>query len=75
MRLQRKHLIPGTVARYISRKKSNEEEVQIVLIWRQRLMPSEEERQAALTNLQDDLSDLFDWENASFLEGPVLLNT
>ncbi|HET8840982.1 MAG TPA: helix-turn-helix domain-containing protein [Ktedonobacteraceae bacterium] len=75
IRLQRKHLIPGTVARYISRTRSLPEEIQIVLVWRQRLMPPEEERQAALAALRADFSDILEWETATSFEGVAALNT
>lgn len=75
IRLQRHHPIPGTVARYISRASSVPEAIRIVLVWRQRLMPPEEERQAALAALRADLSEMLDWETATSFEGVVALNT
>lgn len=75
MRRERQHLIPGTVARYISRTRNEPEEIQIVLVWRQRLMPSEEERQATLAALRADFAELLNWETLSSFEGPVALNT
>lgn len=70
-----KHLIPGTVARYIARNKSNADEVQMVLVWRKLVMPPEHEREAALNELRVDLADILDWETASYMEGQVILNT
>lgn len=75
IRTERKHLIPGTVARYVARNKNNSDEVQIVLIWRRLVMPPEPEREAALEALRADLADILDWETASYMEGQVILNT
>lgn len=75
IRAERRHLLSGTVACYIARNKDGSDEVQMVLIWRQKIMPPELERQVALEALRADLADILDWEVASTLEGEVLLNT
>lgn len=75
IRQSQKHAIVGTVDRYIMRDHRDPDLVQIVLVWRNLVMPLEEERQAAIAALCDDLADLLDWETATCHEGPVLLNT
>lgn len=73
MRAQEKHLLPGTVARYIVRSQNNSQDIQIVLIWRSTVMPAEKERESALLALQKELADVLDWET-SRLDGLVLMH-
>lgn len=75
MRDQGKHLIPGTVARYITRSQDNPDEVQILLAWSTSLHPSPEELELALTDLRADLADLLEWETAVQIEQKILLHT
>lgn len=74
IRQERRHLLVGTVARYIAQQTNAPEQVRIVLIWRQQLLPSEEERQAALAALRADFWELLNWETAISFEGQVALN-
>jgi len=74
IRANSRHLITGTVARYIVRDKINPDEIQIVLVWRRLVMPPDEEREAAITALCADLTDILDWETASYREGQVIMN-
>jgi hypothetical protein len=73
LRANRRHLLPGTVARYIS--VTHPEKLHIVLIWRRACMPSERERQAALTAFLADFADCLAWKDAQVDEWPVLLHT
>jgi len=73
IRVGRKHLLPGTSARYIVRNHARPDDVQIIFVWRQTFMPSEEARKEAVAALYNDLSDILDWESASFQEGRVVL--
>ncbi len=75
MRVERTHLFPGTTARYIVRNQVNPDEVQMVLVWRQTVMPSEAVRQAAMEEFCRDLADILDWETEAFQEGKVVLTT
>lgn len=75
IRAEHRHLIPGTVARYIARNKDGSDMVQMVLVWRRLIMPPEHERAAALEALRADLADILDWESAVYMEGQVVLNT
>lgn len=68
-------MIPGTVARYITRNCAQPGEIQVVLIWRSAGMPAEAEREAALQELRAELDDLLDWSTATSTEGPITLNT
>lgn len=69
------HQFPGTAARYIARSDQRSDEVQILLIWRGSLIPSEEAREAALEELRRDLADLVDWETARYETAQVLMHT
>ena len=73
IRLQRKHLLPGTCARYISRNHAQPEEIQITFVWRQSVMPAESVREAALAEMRADLAEVLDWETAVVYESQVML--
>lgn len=75
IRSHEKHLLPGTVARYIARGRGKPEDIQIVLIWRSTVMPPDEEREAALAALRSDLAGVLDWETAWLEESQVVLHT
>jgi len=75
IRAEEKHLLPGTVARYIARSEEKPEDVQMVLVWRSTVMPPAEEREAALTALRAELAEILDWENAWSEYGRVVMHT
>lgn len=69
-----KHLLTGTVARYIARGVHKSNDVQMVLVWRSTVMPAEEEREAAMRALRKDLAEMVDWEKSWSEEGQVVLH-
>jgi hypothetical protein len=71
----KKHLLPGTVARYMSRSKKKPDDIQIVLIWRSTVMPSEEEREAELEALQEEFAEILDWETSWGEYGQIVIHT
>jgi excisionase family DNA binding protein len=71
IRTTNRHLLPGTAARYIARDPYDTASILIVLIWRRAIMPSEEEREAALSA---DFADVLAWEQAVRTESRVLLH-
>ena len=75
LRSGEKHLLPGTVARYIARNEEKSEDVQIVLVWRSTVMPPQEEREKALAALRTELAEILDWETAWSENGRVLMHT
>ena len=75
IRAAEKHLLPGTVARYIARSEEKPEDVQIVLVWRSTVMPPPGEREAALAALRAELAEILDWENAWSEYGRVVMHT
>jgi excisionase family DNA binding protein len=74
MRVARKHLLPGTAARYIAHDQHDPAKLIILLVWRSAVMPPDKEREAALAALTGDLADVLDWETAISKEGQVLLH-
>ena len=70
-----KHLIPGTVARYIARGEEKPDDVQIVLVWRSTVMPGKEEREAALRALREEFAEILDWDTARSEYSRVVMNT
>lgn len=75
MRVQSSHTFPGTAARYIVRSDQRPDEVQILLIWRGSLIPTEEAREEALEGLRRELADIVDWSTARYETGQVLMHT
>src|SRR5579883_1303760 len=75
IRAAEKHLLPGTVARYIARSEEKPEDVQMVLVWRSTVMPPASEREAALAALRAELAEILDWENAWSEYGRVVMHT
>jgi hypothetical protein len=75
IRVGKKHLLPGTVARYISRSEEKPDDIQIILIWRSTVMPPQAEREAALQALRAELAEIVDWETAWSESGKVIMHT
>jgi excisionase family DNA binding protein len=75
IRAGKKHLLPGTVARYISRSEEKPDDIQIVLIWRSTVMPPAAEREAAMQALRAELAEIVDWETAWSENGRVIMHT
>ena len=69
------HLFPGTVARYISEPNDQQEPLEIILIWRQTVMPDEVEREEALHAFRQDFEDLLLWNDAQYHHGTIFLHT
>jgi excisionase family DNA binding protein len=75
IRVNKQHLLPGTVARYISLNPDQPTTLHILFVWRRSLLPSEAERQTAISALQSDLADCLAWSQAQIQEWPVFLHT
>jgi DNA-binding transcriptional MerR regulator len=75
MKRDRQHVFPGTVARYIVRSDTEPDQVEIVLIWRSTVTPSEEEREKALEAFRETLADVLDWSTAQYKTGEVLMHS
>lgn len=69
------HLFPGTIARYIVKSDASPQQVELVLIWRQTIMPGEIERGQALEMFRLAFSDVLDWETAHYKSGQILMHT
>lgn len=73
-RTEGRHLLEGTAARYIARSQRDPNELQITLVWRSAIMPPDNEREAALAALREDLAEVLAWESAWFEESQVMLH-
>ena len=74
IRSGQKHLLPGTVGRYIARSEEKPDDVQIILLWRSTVMPADEEREAAVQAFRAELADVLDWETSWSEYGRVVMN-
>jgi excisionase family DNA binding protein len=75
MKQRDRHLLPGTIARFITKSESTPGQVEISLIWRKTVMPPEEEREQALEELRRAFADVLDWSTARYDHGQVLVHT
>ena len=75
MRREKRHLFPGTLARYIIEKQRQPEYLEIMLVWRNTAMPDEAIYHQWLGEFQQALSDVLDWETAQFDSGRVIMHT
>ena len=75
VRRERGHLFPGTIARYVMKKREHPELIEILLIWRSAAMPDEATYNQWLEELRQTFSDLLEWETAQYDSGNVLMHT
>jgi len=75
MRREKRHLFPGTLARYIIEKQRQPEHIEILFIWRNKAMPDETTYNRWLSEFQQALSDVLDWETAQYDTGRVIMHT
>lgn len=69
------HAFPGTIARFIVESETIPRQIEIFLIWRQAVMPNDQEREQALEAFRQELSDVLDWTTAQYTHGKVLMHT
>ena len=69
------HDFPGTVARYILGREHEPEVLEILLIWKQGILPAEEEREQALAAFRATLADILDWKSARYSHDKVYMHT
>jgi excisionase family DNA binding protein len=74
IRMEQKHLLPGTAARYIICGRRDHSVVIIMLVWRSAGMPPKAKREAALAALYADLDEVLAWETADIREDEVGLH-
>jgi excisionase family DNA binding protein len=75
MKEEEQYLFPGTVARFIVKSETIPGQVEISLIWRSTVMPSEQAREQGLEEFRRALADVLDWETAQYNNGQVLMHT
>jgi len=68
------HLFPGTVSRYIMKRKQHPGQVEILLIWRSPIMPASAQREQALAAFRQSLDDVLDWSTAQYDEATILMH-
>lgn len=69
------HDFPGTIERYIMGQEQAPEWIEIILIWKQGIMPDEEERERSLVALRTTTSDVLDWSTAEYRHNKVYMHT
>ena len=69
------HLFPGTIARYIIGSETNPHHIEILLIWRKTVMPTEAEREQVLEAFRQTLEDVLDWSSAEYRNDVVFMHT
>lgn len=67
-----KHLLPGTVARYIVYDQARNE-IDITLVWCSATLSATKEHEADLADLCNELADVLEWETVAVREGEVLM--
>ena len=75
MRREKRHLFPGTLARFIVEKQWKSEYIEILLLWRDSARPDEATYNHWLGEFQRELHDVLDWETAEYDMGRVLMHT
>lgn len=71
----RQHTFPGTVARHVIGSETVPDQVQILLVWRNTVMPDEQVRAEELERFRQMLDDVLDWSTASYNDGRVFMHT
>ena len=69
------YLFPGTVSRFVIKNDTIPGQVEILLIWRSSVAPTEEVREQALDEFRHVLADVLDWNTAQYNYGQVLMHT
>lgn len=62
----RRHLLTGSIQRYILRDKADETLVSIWLVWKDSEMPDERVQQQELEAFKAEFADVLDWETAVY---------
>jgi|SRR5579859_143512 len=75
IRQSSQHTFPGTIARFIVESETIPGQVEISFVWRNSIMPREQEREHALEAFRQSLGDVVDWSTAQYNNGKVLMHT
>lgn len=75
MKQSKHYSFPGTVVRYIIGSETNPGQVQILLVWRNTVMPDEQARAQDLAQFRLALDDVLDWSTAQYHDGKVFMHT
>ncbi len=69
------HTFPGTIGRFVIESESVPGQVEILLVWRNAVMPDEIEREQALAAFRQTMLDVLDWTSAKYNHGKMLMHT
>jgi excisionase family DNA binding protein len=69
------HTFPGTIARWIAASETVPGQIEILLIWRNAVMPKDVERERAVEALRQTFSEVLDWDTAQYSNSRVLMHT
>lgn len=75
IRRKEQHVFPGTIARYVAESKISEDEVVIVLIWKESIIEDTTSREEALKAFRQELADVLDWNTAQYNDSTILMHT
>jgi excisionase family DNA binding protein len=75
VRQQGSHTFPGTVTRFVVESETVPNQIEISLVWRQSVMPTDVEKEQALEAFRQELADVLDWDTAQYSSGKVLMHT
>src|SRR5437660_6420488 len=69
IRQSNRHTFPGTVIRLVVESETVPDQIEISLIWRQAVIPSDVEREQALEDFRQELANVLDWDTAQYNHG------
>lgn len=75
IRRQGSHTFPGTVTRFVVESETVSNQIEISLVWRQSVMPTDLEKEQALEVFRQELAGVLDWDTAQYSSGKVLMHT
>ncbi len=75
IRIDMRHMFPGTIGRYVIKTDASPTSVKIWLIWKDNEMPDEAAREKAFEEFRSEFADVLDWETAQSSTGEAILYT
>ena len=72
---EERHLLPGTVTRYISQSDASPASVTIQLVWKNGEMPDEAARKQNFEKFETELADVLDWETMEYRTEKAVIHT
>lgn len=69
------HIFPGTIARSIAQSQTIPGQIEISLVWRSTVMPSDVEREREIEAFRQTFREILDWNTAQYYHSQVLMHT